>query len=210
MKVEKINDNKIRITLTLEELEKRKISLSDIEKDSSIAKELFMNLIEESNLDTDFVIEDSHLFIEACSDNNNLFIVTVTKIDNIPELKNYSELEEEKNKLRSNLKSNSKYDKYRVSSYIYSFENMDTILELCQISKKENLFFGKNSLYKHNDTYFVIFSNATVKNKKFLKTFVFLSEYCLEYYSCDLYETSIKEKSKLILKNNALQKISEI
>jgi len=133
MKVEKINDNKIRITLTLEELEKRKISLSDIEKDSSIAKELFMNLIEESNLDTDFVIEDSHLFIEACSDNNNLFIVTVTKIDNIPELKNYSELEEEKNKLRSNLKNNSKYDKYRVNSYIYSFENMDNILELCKI-----------------------------------------------------------------------------
>lgn len=211
MKVEKINDNKIRITLTFEELEKRKISLSDIEKDSSFAKELFINLIEESNLDTDFIIDDSHLFIEACSDNNNLFIVTITKIDNIPELKNYSILEE-KSKSRNSIKgtSKSKQYKYSVNSYIYSFKKIDDILELCQKSKEENLFFGKNSLYKYEDTYFVIFSKPTIKNRKFLKTFVFLSEYCLEYYSYDLFEISITEKAKLILKNTALQKLTEI
>ena len=211
MKVEKINDNKIRITLTFEELEKRKISLSDIEKDSSFAKELFINLIEESNLDTDFIIDDSHLFIEACSDNNNLFIVTITKIDNIPELKNYSILEE-KSKSRNSIKgtSKSKQYKYSVNSYIYSFKKIDDILELCQKSKEENLFFGKNSLYKYEDTYFVIFSKPTIKNRKFLKTIVFLSEYCLEYYSYDLFEISITEKAKLILKNTALQKLTEI
>ena len=195
MKVEKINDNKIRITLTFEELEKRKISLSDIEQDSSLAKELFINLIEESNIDTDFIIDDSHLFIEACSDSNNLFVVTVTKIDNIPELKKYSVLEEnlKSNNNRKNT-SNSKPTKYNVNSYIYSFKSIDDILELCQKSKSENLFFGRNSLYKHEETYFIIFSRATVKNKKFLKTFVFLSEYCLEYYSYDLFETSIIEE----------------
>ena len=75
MKVEKLSDNKVRITLTFEELEKRKISLSDIEKNSTIAKDLFIDLLEESNLDSEFVIDDSHLFIEASSDNNNLFIV---------------------------------------------------------------------------------------------------------------------------------------
>ena len=45
MKIEKINDNKVRITLTFEELEKREISLSQIEKDNSIAKDFFINLI---------------------------------------------------------------------------------------------------------------------------------------------------------------------
>ena len=90
MKVEKINENKIRITLTFEELENRQISLKDIEKNSSLAKNLFIDLIEESNLDEDFIIDDSQLFIEASSDNNELFIVTITKIDNIPELKKYA------------------------------------------------------------------------------------------------------------------------
>lgn len=211
MKIEKISDNKIRITLTFEELENRKISLSDIEKNTSKAKELFLNLIEESNLEDEFVIDDSHLFIEACSDNNNLFIVTITKIDNIPELKKYSILDKEKNtRSISDKKTQSKISRYKVDSNIYSFKTIDYLLELCNKSKSENLFFGKNSLYKLGNIYYVIFSQATVKNKKFLKTYVFLSEYCKEYYSYDLFETSIIEKSNLILKNNALQQLSKI
>ena len=149
MKIEKISDNKIRITLTFEELESRKISLSEIEKDTSKAKELFLNLIEESNLEDEFVIDDSHLFIEACSDNNNLFIVTITKIDNIPELKKYSIIGKDKNTNSIMAKkSQNKVTRYKVDSNIYSFEKIDQLLEICNKSKSENLFFGKNSLYK--------------------------------------------------------------
>lgn len=209
MKVEKINENKVRITLTFDELEKRDISLSEIEHDSLRAKELFFSLIEESNLDNDFIIDESHLFIEACSDNNNLFIVTITKIDNIPELSKYSFLQEKKDRSKSQKKKQSP-NKYRIDSNIFSFNSIDNILEICSKSKKENLFFGRNSLYKYNNTYYVIFSKATIKNRKFVKTYVFLSEYCNDYYSYDLFEISIIEKSKLIIKNNALQKLSEI
>ncbi len=210
MKVEKINENKIRITLTFEELENRQISLGDIEKNSSIAKSLFIDLIEESNLDEEFIIDDSQLFIEACSDNNNLFIVTITKIDDLPELKKYALLESKsntKNKYR-NKKSTNVID-YKVDSRIYKFSSIDNILNLCNIAKSEKLFFGKNTLYKYGDFYFIIFSKSSIKNKKFLKTFVFLSEYCNDYYSYDMFETSIKEKSKIIIEGNALQKLSK-
>ena len=49
MKVEKINNNKVKIILTFEELEKRQINIKDIEKNTEIAKNLFVDLIEESN-----------------------------------------------------------------------------------------------------------------------------------------------------------------
>lgn len=210
MKVEKINENKIRITLTFEELENRQISLKDIEKNSSLAKNLFIDLIEESNLDEDFIIDDSQLFIEASSDNNDLFIVTITKIDNLPELKKYALLDSNKKKLKvKNTRANQNID-YKVDSNIYLFKSMDHILELCDVSKKEQLFLGKNSLYKYKNAYFVIFSKSSIRNKKFLKTFVFLSEYCNEYYSYDIFETSIKEKSQLIIENNALQVLRKI
>ena len=209
MKVEKINENKIRITLTLEELENRQISIKDIEKNSSLAKNLFIDLIEESNLEEDFILDDSQLFIEASSDNNNLFIVTITKIDNIPELKKYALMEDPKNK-RIRRKSIEQDLNYYIDSNIFSFDSMDTLLDLCDIFKKEKLFFGKNSLYKYNNTYFLIFSKSSIKNKRFLKTFVFLSEYCQEYYSYNIFETSIKEKAKLIIENNALQTLKKI
>ena len=49
MKVEFINENKIKITLTFEELEKRDISLKDITNNSSLARDLFTDLIEETD-----------------------------------------------------------------------------------------------------------------------------------------------------------------
>ena len=105
MKVEKINNNKVKITLTFDELEKREIDIKDIEKNSEIAKNLFMDLIEESNIDEEFEFEDSQLLIEACSDNNNLFVVTITKVDNIPDMRKYSLLEKKLKLLRKIIKT---------------------------------------------------------------------------------------------------------
>lgn len=207
MKVEKINNNKVKITLTFEELEKRDINIKDIEKNSEIAKNLFVDLIEESNIDEEFEFEDSQLLIEASSDNNNLFVVTITKVDNMPDLRKYSLLEK---KVKNSKKSKSIVTNYKVDSFIYSFKSIDNILALCENAKDEKLFFGKNSLYKYNDIYFIIFANSSIKNKKFLRTFVFLSEYCENYYSYNMFSSAIKEKSKLIIANNALQTLSKI
>ncbi len=212
MKVEKINENKIRITLTLEELSKRKISIKDIEKNSVLARELFVNLIEEYNLEEDFPLDGSQFFIEARSDSSNLFIVTITKIENMPEVETYDLPQKAKIKKKNKKDSNNLKQplNYTIDSFVYMFDSLETILEMCDKTKKEKLFFGKNSLYKNENNYFLIFSKSSVKNKKFIKTFVFLSEYCSTYYSYDIFGISIKEKSKIIIENNALQKLIKI
>ena len=207
MKVEKINNNKVKIILTFEELEKREINIKDIEKNTEIAKNLFVDLIEESNIDEEFEFEDSQLLIEATSDNNNLFILTITKVENFPDLKKYSLLDK---KVKSSKNLKTKNTNYKVESYIYSFNTINDILNLCETSKKENLFFGKNSLYKYNEKYFLIFANSSVKNQKFLKTFVFLSEFCDNYYSYNMLSSALKEKSQIIIENKALQTLSKI
>lgn len=201
MKVERINENKIKITLSFEELEKRNITLNDIEKDSVKAKKLFLNLIEESNLDEDFIIEEAQLFIEAFSDNNNTFVVTITKMDTIPEVLKYP--------LLDGLTSSNNIS-YKVESNIYKFDSLDKILELCEKSKSENLFFGRNSLYKLNDEYYIIFNTSSVKNTKFIKTFIFLSEFCASYCKDEILEYNIKEKASQIIKTSALQKLNKI
>lgn len=208
MKVEKINNNKVKITLTFEELEKRDINLKEIEKNSEIAKNLFVDLIEESNIDSDFEFDNSQLLIEASSDNNNLFIVTITKVDNLPDIKQYSNLEKKVKKAKKSSIKNNIY--YKVDSSIYIFDTFDNILDLCKIAKSENLFFGKNTLYKYDNCYFLIFAKSSIKNKKFLKTFVFLSEFCKNYYSYNMLNVALKEKSELIIANSALQNLSKL
>lgn len=204
MKIEKISENKLKIILTLDELEKREISLKDLENDTTLAKELFLELIEENNLDEEFKLDNSQLLIEASSDCENLFVVTITKLDiNVPLTQNQETLTQ-----KGIVKSNS--DDYTLSSNIYSFSSMDTIIDFCKICKSHDLFYGRNSLYKFSSDYYLIFSKNCIKNKKFIRTFSFISEYCKSYYNMPLLETSIKEKAKLIIKNNAIDKLSKI
>ena len=57
MKVERISENKVKITLTFEELESRDITLKDIERDNTLARELFIELLEEIDLTEDFTTQ---------------------------------------------------------------------------------------------------------------------------------------------------------
>ena len=196
MKIEKLDENKVKITLSMEELEMRNVTLSDIEKNSSIANNLFASLIEESDLDEVFEFDDSQLFIEACSDSTNTFTLTITKIEDLPDISKYP-------KSDSNLL-------YRIDSQLYEFSSLDTILDFCKIAKVENLFFGKNTLYKYDDKYFLFFSDTAIKNKKFIKTFVMISEYCTRYFSYNLFYTTIHEKGTTIIPNRAMQKLMKL
>lgn len=196
MKIEKIDENKVKIILSFEELEMRNITLSDIEKNNVAAKKLFTSLIEESNLDELFSCDDSQLFIEASSDNTNTFILTITKTDDLPDINSYP-----KNENRT---------LYRIDSRLYEFSSLDVILDFCKIAKEENLFFGKNTLYKFEDKYYLLFSDNAIKNKRFIKTYIMLSEYCSRYFSYDMFYTTIIEKSKIVVANRALQKLINI
>jgi len=203
LKVEKISENKVKIILTLEELEKREISLNELESNASIARELFVNLIEENNLDEEFKFSDSQLLIEASSDCENLFEITITKIDMNINNSSIDMYTESKN-------SNKRKSNYKTYSNVFIFSSMDIILELCLKIKTQNLFFGRNSLYKLDNNYILIFTKSAIKNKKFIKTFSFISEYSSNYLYEPLFETSIKEKAQIIIKNNAIQKLISI
>lgn len=202
MRVEKISENKVKITLTFEELEIRDITLTDIERNSSLARELFIDILEETHLAEEFATSDSQLLIEATSDNEEFFVITVTKIDFIPELKKYINSDFEK--MSSQLKL---YGSESIGTSVFMFSSIEKLLELCATIKGSNIFLGRNSLYRFNGNYFVIFNDSSIRNKKFMQTFSVLSEYCDEYYSYDMFRTYVKEKSEIVIKAYALQKL---
>jgi len=205
LKVEKINENKVKITLSIDELAQRHISLKDLEKDTMKAKQLFLELIEESNLESSFIFEHAQLFVEAATDSNDFFTVTITKIDDFPDLSKYNLLDEGFNK--KSIKKSSTDMSYPIKFNVFSFDNLDNILDMCDILKKTKSFLGKNSLYKLDNRYFLIFSKYSIKNVKFLKTYSIITEFCLCNYASELYEVSLREKSKLIISDKALQSL---
>ena len=201
MKVEVINENKIQITLSMDELSQRDISLKEIEVDSKKARKLFLDLIAENNLEQEFTLEHTQVLVEATTDCNNEFIVTITKIEDFPDLNKFDIL---------NTTDSIKYSNYYSNFNIYEFDTLDTLINLSKILKKNSCYLGKNSIYKYNNLYYLIFNSTSTKNVKFTKTASLLNEYCTNMYENGIYETSLKEKATLILENRAIQKLIKV
>ncbi|SDB45712.1 adapter protein MecA 1/2 [Pseudobutyrivibrio sp. YE44] len=86
MKIEKINENQIRCTLSREDLISRHIKLSELAYGSTKARELFRELMEQASYQYGFEAEDIPLMIEAIPLSSESIVLLVTKVDSPDEL----------------------------------------------------------------------------------------------------------------------------
>ena len=86
MKIEKINENQIRCTLSREDLISRHIKLSELAYGSAKARELFRELMEQASYQYGFEAEDIPLMIEAIPLSSESIVLLVTKVESPDEL----------------------------------------------------------------------------------------------------------------------------
>lgn len=86
MKIEKINDNQIRCTLTTQDLEHREIKLSELAYGSEKAKGLFRDMMQEANLQFGFEANNVPLMIEAIPTSSDTLVLIITKVEDPEEL----------------------------------------------------------------------------------------------------------------------------
>ena len=85
MKIEKINDNQIRCTLTSADLSSRKIKLSELTYGSEKARNLFYDMINQAHNEFGFETNGIPLMIEAVPKNDSL-VLNITKVSDPEEL----------------------------------------------------------------------------------------------------------------------------
>ena len=86
MKIEKINDNQIRCTLTKEDLADRQIKLSELAYGSEKAKSLFRDMMQQANNEFGFEANDIPLMVEAIPVSAESIILVITKVEYPEEL----------------------------------------------------------------------------------------------------------------------------
>lgn len=86
MKIEKVNDNQIRCTLTREDLDSRHIKLSELAYGTDKAKSLFREMMQQASFELGFEAEDIPLMIEAIPISSETIILLVTKVEYPEEL----------------------------------------------------------------------------------------------------------------------------
>ena len=86
MKIEKINDNQIRCTLTREDLANREIKLSELAYGTEKAKSLFRDMMQQAAHDFGFEANNIPLMIEAIPISPDSIILITTKVEDPEEL----------------------------------------------------------------------------------------------------------------------------
>ncbi len=149
MKIEKINDNKIKITLSNRELEERNLDFQSLRYNTPEAQTLFLDMMKQAEYEHGFKTANCQLFIEAASINDGQFIVTVTKLQEkslppIPQKRKNSlpELKVKKKQTVVNQK------------VVYKFDNFE---EICELVKTKSIPLDiPSTLYEYNNTFFLV------------------------------------------------------
>jgi len=86
MKIEKMNENQIRCTLTKEDLASRELKISELAYGTEKAKNLFREMMQQANFEVGFDAEDIPLMIEAIPLNAECLVLIITKVEDPEEL----------------------------------------------------------------------------------------------------------------------------
>ncbi|MBR0410548.1 MAG: adaptor protein MecA [Eubacterium sp.] len=86
MKLERLNENQIRCTLSKTDLEQRQLRLSELAYGSVKARELFQDMIKQASEELGFEAENIPLMIEAIPISGDCLILVVTKVEDPEEL----------------------------------------------------------------------------------------------------------------------------
>ena len=86
MKIEKVNENQIKCTLSREDLASRHLRISELAYGSDKARELFQDMMQQAQFELGFEAENLPLMIEAIPVSGECLILIVTKVEDPEEL----------------------------------------------------------------------------------------------------------------------------
>jgi Negative regulator of genetic competence, sporulation and motility len=131
MKLEKLNDNQIRCTLTKRDLSSRNMSLRELAYGSENARTLFHEMMEQASIELNFQVDNTPLMIEAIPSKNEGIILLITKIEDPEELdtrfSTFSPSNEANNSLLSSLSE--QFSPEGLDSILNAFQNPDNSIE---------------------------------------------------------------------------------
>ena len=86
MKIEKLNENQIRCTLTHADLAARQLQLSELAYGTEKAKSLFHDMMQQAAFEFGFEADDIPLMIEAIPASSDSIVLIITKVEDPEEL----------------------------------------------------------------------------------------------------------------------------
>lgn len=131
MQIKKINDDKLKIILSSSDLSEKNVDVDSFLANPIESQNLFFEILDLAEEKYNFDIEDNKAVIEAISLDNNIFILTITKLSSALDI--------------ANLKTK-----------VYYLEDINDLINLYSFVNKNNISIPKIEIYKLVDKYYVV------------------------------------------------------
>jgi len=238
MKIEKVNENQIRCTLTREDLASRELKISELAYGTEKAKNLFRDMMQQANFEFGFEAEDIPLMIEAIPLNSECIVLIITKVEDPEELDTrfarfapsvtddgddsyedagYDVESDEVLDLFKRLKNPQPAAPVREDitpddstdrSFIFKMDSLRQVMNAASIVG--NRFEGLSTLYKDEFTgeYLLVLSQNGTANEMFERVCNTVSEYGTIQRTFSAGKTFLSEHCEALVTDNALKLLS--
>lgn len=200
MKLERLNKDKIRIIFDYKDLAENNINIHSFMSNSIETQKLFLQILDKAEEILGFETEEYELEVNTLALNNGNFILIITRL---------------KNRNKTNKKvivhTKRKTNSLELDFSIYHFNTFEDFFEFCCFltqNVNNNILLtleNCNSLYKHNNQYFL--SISTNKLSQSQKEFFFstIVEFANFVSNSQTFLAKLEEGTICFLKNNAIK-----
>ena len=231
MKIEKVNENQIRCTLTREDLASRELKISELAYGTEKAKTLFRDMMRQANFEFGFEAEDIPLMIEAIPLNAECIVLIITKVEDPEELDtrfsrfapSVTEDDEDEyaagdadevldlfRKLQTTPSETdtSAHADETVLSRIFLLNSLRQAIDVCRLIAAN--YKGLSALYKDRSEprYFLLLTSDAGLREDFDRVCNILSEYGTLQRSFSGSESYLSEHCEGLIPNDAVQTLS--
>lgn len=199
MRFEKLNENKIKITLTNQDLKNKNIDFHSFMANPIESQDLFFDMLDEAEKEIGFTTKNYTIRLEALQISTGDFILIVTR--SLPETKKYYE------KKKIHIKR--KKPNIENSQAIYCFSDFDDFCCFCNSLHNADIpvsDLAKNiCLYEYNNTYYLVFTNINLSHSNLKKVFSLITEFGSYVSDTSLFKSILAENGKVLMRNNAIK-----
>lgn len=209
MKFEKLSENKIRITLTINDLKDKDIDFHDFMSNPLETQDLFLDILKEANEQIGFNTSDYKVKIEALAMIDGDFVVNVTRVS-----------DSDRNSIpTTTISTNSPKKRFTVrrktvspksNQVVYKFDSFDDYCSFIQYLSQNNLCNAyvvakKITLYTYENSYYLILINVNENYQNKLNFYSSIIEFGKYISNSTLFVSKLQECGKIVVKHNAIK-----
>lgn len=204
MKIERISENQLKLTLTKADLAERKIKLEDLISPSERTQKLFRDIMEQALDEEDFISENTPLMVEAIPSGGDGIMIIVTKVNN----KEKHADEDLRRWKKKSLDTLAHEEEKNSDILIYSFPSLDDVIGVSL--RLDGVFKGESAVYKNDGKYFLVMQGDTYTTEETAEDAErILKEYGQKHISTPLAKYYLLEHGETLLAEQAIKALAK-